>query len=159
MKLIKILTLAFILALTSQAKELQGIPFSTKAECEQACITMLTKTASSSFSELLKHFADGDEEALEKIKKTKIVTRIDELRTESGKFESVELVGSATSGSYFQKNGYLVKYENTIVFVEFIIIKTGDRYELQYRTAKANPFMPNFIGSIPDYCWKIKKDS
>ncbi len=86
----------------------------------------------------------------------RVVPFLDNLKKNAGNFVSVELIGSATCGTVYQKNGYFIKYENLTIFTEFIITKKTNGYELQYSKARCNLFTPNFIGDIPDYCWKTK---
>ena len=151
MKIVAVIIAVWIAGSVYAEEQLKRLPFNSLPECEQAALTMLTQTANSSFANLLVKFSGRSQKA--RLKETSVVQHLDGVKKGAGKFLSVEAVGQASCGIRYHKLGYLVAYEKQNIFVEFIVVKTATGYGLEYSRAKANPFTPNFIADLPDYCW------
>ena len=140
-----------MLANSVVAERLTDKYFTTKSECEAACQTILTETASLSFSSLLDELTDK-KDSIEN--STSLASMMDLLKEKSGQFECVQKVGEQQLGDLYFKVGYLVKYQESAFFFEFVIIHSKKGYQPKMNAIEASPKTSKLLKKIPDYCWK-----
>jgi hypothetical protein len=151
MKSIFIIACTLICTLSVHAERFTDQYFQTKEECEESCQALLAETATSSFSVFLDRVTDKKEEIG---KQPPLVTLIDQLKEHGGDFECVQKVGERKLGDLFFKVGYLVKYEKTAFFIEFVIIRSDKGYQPKMNDFEFNPKTSELLKKIPDYCWQ-----
>lgn len=151
MKITSIIVCAIVLTSSANAERLIEKFFETKSECEEACQALLIDTANTSFSELLNELT-GKKDSIEK--SVSVSTMVDLLKEKAGQFECVQKVGEKQLGDLYFKVGYLVKYQETAFFFEFVIIRSEKGYQPKMNDFEAHPKTSKMLEKIPDYCWK-----